>query len=103
MPTSTLERNNFNFRQVSKYLNDKLILDANISLLAQNADNRPVSGLYANPLTGLYLFPRGLNLDTYKNYTVFYPGRNVDLQNWYDINPDGTGGNDLRTESILDT
>ncbi len=95
MPTSTLERNNFNFRQVSKYLNDKLILDANISLLAQNADNRPVSGLYANPLTGLYLFPRGLNLNTYKNYTVFYPGRNVDLQNWYDISPDGSNaGND---------
>jgi TonB-linked SusC/RagA family outer membrane protein len=94
IPTSTLERNNFNFRQVSKYLDNKLVLDANVSFLEQLADNRPVSGLYANALTGLYLFPRGLNFPSYKNYTEFYAPRNLDLQNWYDMNPDGSGGTD---------
>jgi TonB-linked SusC/RagA family outer membrane protein len=95
LPASTLSRNNIAFRQQSKYLDDKLVLDANIMVMDQIADNRPVSGLYANPLTGLYLFPRGLNFDNYKNnYTQFYQPRNVDLQNWYDMNPDGSGGSD---------
>jgi TonB-linked SusC/RagA family outer membrane protein len=96
IPTSTLKRNNLNFRQVSKYLNDKLTLDANFTLMDQIADNRPVSGLYANPLTGLYTFPRGLDLNTYKNYETFYAPRNVKLQNWYDFTPDGSlAGNDF--------
>jgi TonB-linked SusC/RagA family outer membrane protein len=92
---STLSRNNLTFRQTSKYLDDKLILDANVMALDQIADNRPVSGLYANALTGLYLLPRSLNFNQYKNnYTQFYAPRNVDLQNWYDMNPDGSGGTD---------
>jgi len=94
IPTSSLQRNTFNFRQVSKYLNDKLTVDANVSFLEQIVNNRPVSGLYANALTGLYLFPRSLNFPSYKNYSQFYAPRNVFLQNWYDMNPDGTGGTD---------
>ncbi len=94
IPTSTLERNTFNFRQVSKYLNDKLTLDANVSFLEQIVNNRPVTGLYANALTGLYLFPRSLDFPSYKNYTQFYAPRNMYLQNWYDMNPDGSGGTD---------
>jgi TonB-linked SusC/RagA family outer membrane protein len=94
LPFSTLSKNNLTFRQVSKYLNDKLVLDANVLFVDQVADNRPVSGLYANPLTGLYLFPRGVNFNQYKQYTQFNVARNVDLQNWYDMAPDGTGGTD---------
>jgi TonB-linked SusC/RagA family outer membrane protein len=95
IPFSTLSRNNLTFRQTSKFLNDKLVADGTIMVLDQIADNRPVSGLYANPLTGLELFPRGLDFNYYKNnYTQFYAPRNVTLQNWYDINPDGTGGSD---------
>lgn len=95
IPTSTLTRHNLTFRQTSKFLDDKLVLDANVMLLDQISHNRPVSGLYANALTGLYLFPRSLNFNQYKNnYTQFYAPRNVDLQNWYDMNADGTGGTD---------
>ena len=94
-PLSTLQRNNLTFRQTSKFLDDKLNLDASVMMLDQRTDNRPVSGLYANALTGLELFPRGLNMGAYKsNYTQFYAPRNVDLQNWYDMNPDGSGGTD---------
>lgn len=96
MPTSSFDRNNFNFRETAKFLNDKLLVDANIMFLTQTANNRPVSGLYANPLTGLYIFPRGLNFNTYKNNYQYYSAtRNMNLQNWFDLNFDkGLNGQD---------
>ncbi len=96
VPFSSMLRHNLNFRETAKFLNDRLTVDANIAFLDQTVRNRPVSGLYANPLTGLYDFPRGLNFDYYKNnYTYFSPIRNVTLQNWYDLNYDkGLGGQD---------
>ncbi|MDI3319735.1 SusC/RagA family TonB-linked outer membrane protein [Pinibacter soli] len=96
VPTSTFNRNNINVRETMKFLDDRLSLDANFTFLNQKATNRPVSGIYANPLTGLYLFPRGLNFDYYRNnYQYFSQARNMWLQNWYDINYDkGMTGQD---------
>jgi TonB-linked SusC/RagA family outer membrane protein len=95
-PTTSFIRHIFNFRETAKFLNDRLTADANINFVDQEADNRPVSGLYANPLTGLELFPRGLNFNYYKNnYQYFSVLRNVNLQNWFDINFDkGNAGED---------
>lgn len=96
MPTSTFNRNNFNFRQTANFFQNKLTVDANIIFLAQVAKNRPSSGLYANPLTGLYIFPRGLDFNNYKtNYQYFSNTRNMNLQNWFDINfEQGLSGQD---------
>jgi TonB-linked SusC/RagA family outer membrane protein len=89
IPTSTFKRNTLNFRETLKMLNDKLTLDGSVTAIAQNAHNRAVSGLYNNPLTGLYLFPRGLNFADYKNnYEYLSPVRNTALQNWWNINSD---------------
>src|SRR6185437_2454787 len=88
-PTTSFIRHIFNFRETQKFLNDHLTADANLNFIDQEADNRPVSGLYANPLTGLELFPRGLNFNQYKTgYEYFSPLRNTYLQNWFDINYD---------------
>jgi len=96
LETSSFKKHNFNFRETAKFLNDRLIVDANLSFLTQQAYNRPTSGLYANPLTGLYEFPRGLAWDYYKNnYAYLSPSRNVMAQNWFDLNVDkGQGGQD---------
>ncbi len=96
VPGSSFLKHNFNFRETAKFFNDRLTVDANISFINQIADNRPVSGLYANPLSGLYLFPRGLDFNYYKNnYQYFSPTRNMYTQNWFDINADkGWGGQD---------
>jgi TonB-linked SusC/RagA family outer membrane protein len=88
LPTSEFKQHTFNFRQTSKFFNDKLNVDANIIFSTQKTNNRPSSGLYYNPLTGLYLFPRGLNFDEYKNFEYFSPSRNTMLQNWWNINHD---------------
>ena len=95
-PTSTFNKHNLNFRETAKFFNDRLTVDANIALLTQKAHNRATSGLYANPLTGLLLFPRGLDFSNYAtNYQYFSPSRNMYLQNWFDINFDkGNTGQD---------
>lgn len=88
LPTTEFDQHTFNFRETAKFLNDKLTVDANILFSTQKAHNRPPSGLYFNPLTGLYLFPRGLNFDDYKNYEYYSSTRNLMLQNWWNINHD---------------
>jgi TonB-linked SusC/RagA family outer membrane protein len=96
MPTSKFDRHTLNFRETAKFLNDKLNVDASVNLIHQNAHNRPVSGIYNNPLTGLYLMPRGLDFQNFKdNYQYFSPTRNMYLQNWWNINFDnGLPGED---------
>ncbi|MEO6547836.1 MAG: SusC/RagA family TonB-linked outer membrane protein [Ferruginibacter sp.] len=96
MPTNTFSRHNFSVRETMKMLNDKLTLDANVIIASQKVHNRPTSGLYYNPLTGVYLLPRGLDFTNFKNnFEYASPSRNVNLQNWWNINADaGLTGDD---------
>jgi TonB-linked SusC/RagA family outer membrane protein len=84
-PGNKLERNNVNFRETAHLLNNKLTIDANVNYITQTIDNSPGLGLYFNPLTGLYLFPRGLNITPYKTNFEIPPvagGNGVPTQNW---------------------
>ncbi len=96
LPTSSFDRHTLNFRETAKLLNDKLTVDGSVNLTTQKSHNRPVSGIYSNPLTGLYLLPRGLDFNNYKNnFEYFSPTRNVNLQNWWNLNFDqGLKGED---------
>lgn len=83
LPNSDFNRHSFSFRENASFLQDRLNLSATINFLTQKANNRPSSGLYFNPLTGLYFFPRGLNFNEYRdNYEVFSGSRNTFVQNW---------------------
>jgi TonB-linked SusC/RagA family outer membrane protein len=88
LPVNRINRHTFNTRITSNMLNNKLTLDANISLLTQYALNRPSSGLYYNALTGLYTLPRGLPFNNYKHFEYFDADRNIPLQNWWNIHRD---------------
>ncbi len=89
LPTNTFNQHTITFRTNSKFLNDKLTLDANIMYSNQDIKNRPSSGLYFSPIAGLYMFPRGLDFEDFKeNYQYLSPGRNLLLQNWFNINLD---------------
>jgi len=83
IPDNSLSKNNFGFRQSAKLFGDKLTVNAAANLAIQNVVNRPTSGLYFNPLTGLYLMPRGNEFENYKNnFEKFDPTRNMMVQNW---------------------
>ena len=82
-PTNDLVKHNLNFRETAKFFDDKLTVDANITLTDQKIINKPGNGLYFNPLTGLYLFPRGNDFNEFEtNFEVFDPIRNLMAQNW---------------------
>ncbi|HEX7846442.1 MAG TPA: SusC/RagA family TonB-linked outer membrane protein [Chitinophagaceae bacterium] len=103
LPTSSFNQNTISFRQSSKLLNDKLVFDGTFLGSIQKATNRLTPGIYYNPLTGLYLFPRGLDFDQYKNYEYFSQSRYLNAQDWWNINYDkdqanggGWGGQDYQ-------
>lgn len=83
-PTNSLNRNNFTFRETGHFLNNKLTVDVNTNYVNQKIINTPGQGLYYNTLSGLYLFPRGINITPYKqNYGIPEAVRNGLLtQNW---------------------
>ncbi|MBW8685253.1 SusC/RagA family TonB-linked outer membrane protein [Chitinophaga rhizophila] len=82
-PNNKLSRNNISFKETGKFLNDKLTAEADVNYITQKIDNTPLSGLYFNPLTGLYLFPRGKALQPFQdNFEVYDPARRLMTQNW---------------------
>lgn len=83
-PTNNLHRNNFTFREIGHFLNNKLTVDVNTNYINQKIINTPGQGFYFNTLPGLYLFPVGVDINTYKNqYGTPQPSRNGLLtQNW---------------------
>src|SRR5690606_13605365 len=94
LPTNTFNQHSFNFRNSNSFFGDKLNFDGNMMYSVQNVHNRPTTGLYYSPLSGLYMFPRGQNLDDFmENYEYLSTARNLYLQNWFNINYDnGLGG-----------
>ncbi len=83
IPTNDLSKNNFGLKQIFKAFDNKLTINVNANYVVQNIDNKPTNGYYFNPLTGLYLMPRGNDINTYKNnFEVFDPVRNMMSQNW---------------------
>ena len=84
-PNNNLNRNNFNFHETARFLNNKLTADANVNYITQTLKNSPPIGFNANPLTGLYFFPRGLDILPYKREFELPPvsgGNGVPTQNW---------------------
>lgn len=83
-PGNKLGRHNINFKETGHLFNDKLTASADVNYMTQKIDNTPLSGFYFNPLTGLYLYPRGKDLSVYKNqFEVADPSRNYLMtQNW---------------------
>lgn len=89
LPKNTLERYNIGLRHSASFLDKKLSLKASINYAQTKTNNRPNTGLYLNPITGLYLMPRGNSNDFNEfknNFEVFDPNRNLMSQNWPILN-----------------
>lgn len=84
IPNNKYDRYNFTFRNTSYFLKDKLKLDASASYIMQKDQNMTNQGVYANPLTSAYLFPRGENFDLYRNFERYNSGTKLMEQFWGD-------------------
>lgn len=86
VPGNEYRRYNLTFKQSTKLLNDKLTIGSRVMLTDEKTNNRPRAGYYDNPLTGLYMFPRDRDFNSFRNnYAILNPDRNVEEQNWFVI------------------
>ncbi|MEK9604165.1 MAG: SusC/RagA family TonB-linked outer membrane protein [Flavobacteriaceae bacterium] len=84
VPNFKYQKNNVTFKQSTKFLDDKMTISSNMILTDEQTDNRGPSGYYLNPLTGLYMFPRQKDFDSFKNeYQSFDDATNMYRQNWF--------------------
>ena len=83
-PANNYLKNNFTFKQSTKFFDDKVKVTSNIILSNENTSNRNRAGYYNNPLTGLYWFPRERNFEDFKtNYYMLDESRQVEVMNWF--------------------
>lgn len=84
LPTNDLKQHTFNVRETAKLFDDKLTVNASVMASTQKIKNRPVSGLYFNPLVGVYSFDSpGESLSDYEVYEEYDAGRNIMAQRWF--------------------
>lgn len=90
IPVSNFKQYNINFRNSSKFLDDKLSLEANVMASLQDSKNRLSPGRWFSPLTSIYWLPRGVDFDYYsQNYSYLNKSRNLPAQNWWNIDSNG--------------
>ncbi len=83
MPENDLKQHTINVRETAQ-LYKNLKLDASVMASTQKIHNRPVSGLYFNPLVGAYNFESDSeSLSDYENFEEFDPERNLMSQRWF--------------------
>ncbi|MDE5891042.1 MAG: SusC/RagA family TonB-linked outer membrane protein, partial [Bacteroidales bacterium] len=82
LPNNTYNRYNFSFRNTTKFAKDKLTLDVGGQYIIQNNKNMVGSGLYFNPLTSLYLFPRGESFQEVQAFERWNETRGIMEQYW---------------------
>ncbi|MCC9016192.1 SusC/RagA family TonB-linked outer membrane protein [Flavobacterium lipolyticum] len=82
IPGNHLKKNNFGIRQAGKFFKDKLNVAVTGNYVNQIINNRPVNGLYFNPVSGVYSHPRAFSLNDLKNYEVYDQSKNWMAQNY---------------------
>ncbi|KGE13470.1 SusC/RagA family TonB-linked outer membrane protein [Sphingobacterium deserti] len=85
LPENKLNRHNINMKQTANFFDDRLTLQGGANYIQQDLQNSPLTGFYFNPIVGLYLFPRSLNLNDYKTFETFDPATNKYVQNWHSL------------------
>lgn len=91
IPNNEYYRYNFSGRNTADFFDDRLHLDLSAGYILQADQNMMSGGRYFNPLTSLYLFPRGDDFENVKVWERYDPDRHIYTQYW----PYGTAGQDF--------
>jgi len=82
LDNNTFGKNTVTFRNTTSLLDNKMTLDVGFSYIEQKDKNMLSSGKYYNPLTSLYTYPRGEDVEDLRMYEVYHPVREIMVQNW---------------------
>ena len=84
LPANNMKQHTFNIKETAQLLDDKFKITASVMGSTQNFTNRAISGLYFNPLVGVYGFdPSAGSLADYKNFESLDVSRNIMSQRWF--------------------
>lgn len=86
IPENDYRKDNITLKQSTKLLHDKITVGSNVLFTSEMAYNRPANGWYMNSLTGLYWFPRQMNISDFRdgdNWRTWLPDRYMYKQNWF--------------------
>ncbi|MFT5249037.1 MAG: TonB-dependent SusC/RagA subfamily outer membrane receptor [bacterium] len=84
LPENKLKQHSINVRETAQLFDGKVKMNASVMASTQKIRNRAVSGLYFNPLVGVYGFDSaGESLSDYANFEELDPGRNIQSQRWF--------------------
>lgn len=82
-PTNDYRSHNLNSKVGFDLFEKKVHVDFSAKFTNQHIKNQAAAGYLFNPLTGVYLFPRGEDWNYYKeNFEVYAPARGINVQNW---------------------
>lgn len=79
---NTLDRYNFNVRNTTQLIKDKLRLDIGATYMNVREQNMVSQGQYMNPIVATYLMSPSYGLDPYKNYERYDASRGIRTQFW---------------------
>lgn len=82
VPNNTYNRYNFNIRNTTSLLHDKMTVDLNAGYVRQTDRNMINQGTYGNPLVGALLYPRGNAWGDVKSYEHYDSERKINTQYW---------------------
>ena len=82
IPNNAYNRYNFTFRNTTHFLDDKLTFDFGFNYIIERDRNLTAQGEYYNPLTAVYLFPRGESFEAVRTYELWDQTRGIYMQNW---------------------
>lgn len=82
IPNNGYDRYNFNFRNTTTFLKDKMTFDVSAGYVMQKDRNMTNQGDYNNPLVGAYIFPRGNDWEDIKMYERYDVTRKIYTQYW---------------------
>lgn len=77
-----VDKYNFNVRNTTNFLKDKLTLDVSASYSNIKEQNMIAQGQYMNPVLPVYLFPAGGDFEAVKIYERYNAERGVKTQYW---------------------
>lgn len=82
IPNNKYNRYNLTFRNTTSFYDDKVKLDLGATYVRQDDINMINQGVYMNPLTSAYLFPRGNDWNDIRMYERYNISRKISEQYW---------------------
>lgn len=82
IPNNDFQRYNLTFKNIFSSFHDKLRLTFSFKFIREDDKNMLAQGQYFNPLTSVYLFPRGESFEAIRNFESYNTARNISIQNW---------------------